>query len=514
MKNKTIQKMLATVLTAALTLSCFTACGNQPANKQESEVKESITSETSEKKETVVVPEEPKEPTEISFILYESGGAFDDLQVVEDALNEYIESAIGVHVDIKQLAEVGGDLTLALAAGEDVDLFWVSQSKYGPELMTNDGAYDITDIVKEYPDIYNQLPEAIWSASQYQGRNYYIPMPKESATGYSVAVSTAFVNKYGWDLSTVKELKDLEPMLENLKADGVDHPILAHTNTYNMWGIDEFAFITAYAGVARNGDTSKIVSIFETEEYKEFVNMRYAWNQAGYISQAEIEKLASKTIKELKGSGEIGFFNFTTVPDAKDAATSKNSMIGECEVIELTKNYIDTNCAFGSAYMINSAADEETLEACMKFVNALFTDEKVANLLTYGIEGQHYELVDGKVKVLADTKYKTAGCWAITSFTGPTLLTTQKDNNTELYQEFNEAGVVSCTTGFSFDQSKAEAEIAACDAVVAEYRTLLEKGFYNPDEYLPKMVDALKKAGLEKVIAEIQTQYDAWLASK
>lgn len=515
MKNKTIQKMLAAVLTATLTLSCFTACGNQPANKQESEVKESITSETSEKKETVVVPEEPKEPTEISFILYETGGAFDDLQAVEDALNEYIEAEIGVHVDIKQIAEVGGDLTLALAAGEDVDLFWVSQTKYGPELMTNDGAYDITDIVKEYPGIYNLLPEGVWNASQYLGRNYYIPVPKESAAGYGVLVPTSFVTKYGWDLSQVKEQKDLEPLLKDLKEDGVDYSFLAHTNTYTKWGIDDFAFIKDYAGVARDGDTTKIVSVYESEAYKEYVNLRYAWNQAGYIAQAEIERLASATINELRKAGEIGFSFWNNIPDSKDNATSRyGSMVGEVDVIALTQNYIDTNSAFGSAYMINSAADEETLEACMKFVNALYTDEKVATLLTYGIEGQHYELVDGRVKVKADTKYKTVGCWAITAYSAPTLLTTQKENNTELYQEFNDAALVSCTAGFSFDPTKVEAEIAACDAAVNEYRTLLEKGFYNPDEYIPKMVDALKKAGLEKVIAEIQTQYDAWLASK
>ncbi len=510
MKNKTIKKLLAAVLATTLVAGCFTACGNEPANNV-GESKESVAAEATEKTEPVV--EEPKEPVEITYALYQSSTCvWDDAQAVQDAINDYIEPEIGVRIDITYPNEFGADLTMALAAGEDIDLFWVSSSKWGTELMTNDGAYDVTDIVKEYPDVYNLLPEAIWTASAYQGRNYYIPMPKESATGAGLIVATDFATKYNWDLSTVKELKDIEPMLKQLHDDGVDYPFMNHTTRYIQQGLDDFAFIKSYAGVARNGDTTKIVSIYESDEYKEYIDLKYAWNQAGYINQAEVETLTSATRKELKNAGEIGFDPFATVPDAKANATGRNPY--ECEFVPLTENYIDTGCAFGSAYMINSGADEETVEACMKFINILFTDEKVANLLTYGIEGEHYELVDGKISLLADAKYKTAGLWTVSAFNAPTLLVGESDNKEALYKEFNENGVLSCTAGFSFDESNVEAEIAACAAAEAEYKDLLEKGFYNPDEYRPIMVDALKKAGLDKIIAEMQTQYDAWLASK
>lgn len=510
MKNKKNQKKLATLLATTMAVGCLAACGNEPVKNTGSEIKE--TSQTNVKQETVV-SEATKEPVDITFVMYRQGSdVFDDLQIVEDAVNEYIEPLIGVTVDIKTADELGGDITMALAAGEDIDLFWVSSGKAGKELMVNEGAYDVTDIVKEYPDIYNLVSENVWQASVYQERNYYIPVPKEFATGIGRIVTTEFVEKYGWDLSTVKELGDLEPMLAQLHADGVDYPYLNHTTMYSSYGLDDFAFIKDYAGVARNGDTTKIISIFETSEFAEYINLKYSWNQAGYINQAEIEKLESATIKELKNTKEVGFLNFTTVPDAKNNATSRNPY--EMEFVALTESYIDTGCAFGSAYMINSAADSETVEACMTFLNALYTDEKLANIITYGIEGIHYDLVDGRISKFADSKYKTSGPWAITAYNAATLLVEEDENKEALYKEFNEAGILSCTAGFSFDETKVEAEISACDAVVTEYRTLLEKGFYNPDEYLPIMIDALKKAGLEKVIAEIQTQYDAWLASK
>ena len=39
-------------------------------------------------------------------------------------------------------------------------------------------------------------------------------------------------------------------------------------------------------------------------------------------------------------------------------------------------------------------------------------------------------------------------------------------------------------------------------------------GFYDVDTYLPEFRQALKDAGVETVIAELQKQYDAWLETK
>jgi len=38
-------------------------------------------------------------------------------------------------------------------------------------------------------------------------------------------------------------------------------------------------------------------------------------------------------------------------------------------------------------------------------------------------------------------------------------------------------------------------------------------GTVDPDEYLPKAIEKFKAAGLDKIIAEAQSQIDAWKAS-
>lgn len=62
--------------------------------------------------------------------------------------------------------------------------------------------------------------------------------------------------------------------------------------------------------------------------------------------------------------------------------------------------------------------------------------------------------------------------------------------------------------------SSVKSEIAALDSVLAEYRLGLENGELDPEEYLPKFIQALREAGIEKVIAEKQRQLDSWVAEK
>ncbi|MGE7056904.1 DUF3502 domain-containing protein, partial [Paenibacillus glucanolyticus] len=47
-----------------------------------------------------------------------------------------------------------------------------------------------------------------------------------------------------------------------------------------------------------------------------------------------------------------------------------------------------------------------------------------------------------------------------------------------------------------------------------EFWAPLMTGTVNPEEFLPKANEKLKAAGLDKIMAEAQSQIDAWKASK
>ncbi|MDO8685174.1 MAG: DUF3502 domain-containing protein, partial [Clostridiales bacterium] len=67
--------------------------------------------------------------------------------------------------------------------------------------------------------------------------------------------------------------------------------------------------------------------------------------------------------------------------------------------------------------------------------------------------------------------------------------------------------------GFTLDAEPIKTELAAIATVLAKYLTQLNAGIVDVDVELPKLLNALKDAGSEKIVAEKQRQVDAWLVA-
>ena len=82
------------------------------------------------------------------------------------------------------------------------------------------------------------MPEAVWEASSYDNKTYFIPIYKESAEGCDLIVPQRLIDAHNFGIFKIKELKDIEPMLADCKADGLKYPLLTQ-------GMDFFfTFIT------------------------------------------------------------------------------------------------------------------------------------------------------------------------------------------------------------------------------------------------------------------------------
>ena len=57
------------------------------------------------------------------------------------------------------------------------------------------------------------------------------------------------------------------------------------------------------------------------------------------------------------------------------------------------------------------------------------------------------------------------------------------------------------------------AEIAAVQNVKEEFWATLMTGTVDPDKFIPQANEKFKAAGLDKIIAEAQSQIDAWKAA-
>lgn len=451
--------------------------------------------------------------TRATFNIQNSDSA--QLQKVQDAINDYIKDKINVQVEITELAsgEYTDKANLALANNE-INLLWTAswESTIGTnDLVPNNAVYDITDLLPGTP-LYESMDEGQWEATKYNGRNYFIPVYKDNVEGYDLMFRKDLVDKYGWDISTVKTLADIEPMLQDLEAEGLKYPYLSQkTAMFYRYYINDFDFFTADATsnwVAVDRATNEVVDTIQTDQYKEFCTLMAKWAEAGYISEDEVTKTTSDTVSQTQ---DWGISWWTDIP-VNDEASSRSQQ--EVVVTPVTDRWAHSTSALGSCYAVTANSTPEEAQACIDFMGLLYTDSYLADLYTFGIEGEDFNYVDGKVEQTDAGKYNHS-MWESASATIVTPLTVEPDNKADLYEAFNGGANVSAAAGFRFDKSAVADKYAACQNVFNEYGFALENGGYSSDsieDTIAQYQAALDEAGYQDVLAEFQAQYDDWKA--
>ena len=105
--------------------------------------------------------------------------------------------------------------------------------------------------------------------------------------------------------------------------------------------------------------------------------------------------------------------------------------------------------------------------------------------------------------------------WESASATIVTPVAGEPENKADLYKDFNGGAKTSPAAGFRFDKTPVEAQFAACQNVFETYGFPLENGGFaaaDVDATIEAYQAALDEAGYQDVLAEFQSQYDAWKA--
>ncbi|MCH5263749.1 MAG: ABC transporter substrate-binding protein [Lachnospiraceae bacterium] len=519
-----IKKLMALVLAGAMTATMLVGCGNNTGSTT-SDGGSTTTTDNGGSTTTDNGGSDAETPaasgdvvtinvTRATFNLANPDSA--QVQKVQDAINEYIADKINVQIVLTDIGsgEYTDKANLSLANNE-INLLWTAswESTIGTnDLVPNNAVYDITDLLPGTA-LYNSMDEGQWEATKYNGRNYFIPVYKDNVEGYDLMARKELVDKYGWDLSTVKKLADIEPMLADAKAEGLKYPYLTQkTAMFYRWYIDSFDFFTADATanwVAVDRSSNTVVETILTPEYKEFCTLMAQWAEAGYISEDDVTKTTTDTTTQTQ---DWGFSWWTDIPVNDEA----NSRYGQDVVMTpLTGRYAHSTSALGSCYCVTANSTPEQAQACIDFMGLLYTDSKLADLYTFGIEGEDFTYdANGHVTQTSD-KYNHS-MWESASATIVTPLDNEPDNKADLYISFNGGANTSCAAGFRFDKEPVAAQFSACQNVFETYGFPLENGGV-PASDVESTIDAyyaaLNEAGYQDVVNEFVSQYDAWKAA-
>ncbi len=463
-------------------------------------------------------------------------GDTDQRPLVEAAINEYIEPMIGANISFHIVGWGDWDTkaVTALQAGEKVDLFFTADWRNYMQLATqemfrplNDDDGEYGNLLEEYgQDILTGLNPAFITGTQIDGVNYAVPTNKELTVPEGFIYNVAVAEEIGFteaDAAAIKSLRDLEPWLEKAKAARPDeYPYLTNgSGGFQPFvpgfasGVDSGLISMLYAPDASGVFDERVVSVMESDWAKEYTQTVYEWNQKGWIHPDA--GLTTFNTDELRNAGKF-FVESQPLKGSNIKAqelvnASGNADLRLGEIYSQPKVNITTHSG-GSMFAI-PLLSEHPVEA-MKYLNLMHSDPKLVNMMLFGLEGTHWASeADGRVNLINSAWYGAhAGAWTV----GNTLLqavTNKEDpNKNQMLIDYADGSVDHASLGFRFRTDPVAAELTALNAVSDGVSRALRTGYVDPSVELPKFIDALKAAGLDIVIAEIETQYEAWKANK
>ncbi len=169
-------------------------------------------------------------------------------------------------------------------------------------------------------------------------------------------------------------------------------------------------------------------------------------------------------------------------------------------------------------YMWGIAANCERPDKAMDFLNYIYENPEVANILMYGVEGLTYDFEDGSDDIVVpygnyDTTFTYLGNTSEMYIEYPA----GEDYNDQLVA-FEDSAILSPLIGYMFDDTDFQTESSMLDSTITQYLPTLQAGACGDEDAtrakVEEFISALQTAGIDDVIAANQEQMDAYLAEQ
>lgn len=482
------KKITALVLTLVMLLSVLTACGGGGEKGGSGDVE----------KIKIYLP---------------TSGKTDDLDKVMEKVNAITREKIGVEAEFKyyQFGQWFQQYSLFLSGTEDVDVL----ANYGGYLnaVAQGAAYDLTDLIQEYGQDIVKMEGDFLKSGQVDGHQYAIPIYASYAWNMGIIYREDVVKELGLEdmVAGVKTIDDWGAVLEAVKAAKPEMtPYVrnsggtAYNFQYGTW--DDLG--NNYGVLMDGGKTGEVVNLFATDEYKHLCEVMHDWYEKGYSSkdiQTQTDAFTTLTQNDAAFS-TLGQTDFNT-------QFYQSTTIGKPINIVMFGGGVPVARTYNNVtYTVMS--NTKHAEACMKFLNLWFSDEEVGNLISYGIEGEHYVLnADGMGEYLPGQDANSCAYHPGSGISNTNRIRwcTEDPNYAANLIKSNDSAQKSAGLGFAFDPAPVTNEITALDNICVRYQMGLECGSMDPETALPEFLAALEGAGINTVIAEKQAQLDKFL---
>jgi len=451
---------------------------------------------------------------DVELIWYARINKEPDSAEVFQKVSDMVKEKIGVSVDIIALEDYHGKMPVIQASGEDYDVVYTSSVVNNIYNNVADGnLLALDELLETTPDLKALFGDDIWDGVRIGGKIYGVPNQQIFARAPFYAIPTQNIKVLGLDLENnpYKSLEDYESYFKAIKEKTGQYGYLASTwggDGPQMYGFEQIVGSGLPGAVRYNDEKLEVVNQYESQEYKDHVDLRTRWVREGLIAPMDV--VETDITKYITPEDQVLpwlVFGNTYMPGGE--ATYKKNYNIDITYSTRSEGLVSSYSLVSTMAAIN--ADSRYPEESIKFIELLNTDKDIYNTLVYGFEGTHYTKTGANsIELSAENSY-TQPAWAIGNTFNAYTLPGQLESVYVDTKEINDTAKRSPILGFAVDQEPVKLQLANCSAVIDEFGGL-SQGIMNPEVDYPAFIEKLKVAGVDELIANLNEQLQTWLS--
>lgn len=434
-------------------------------------------------------------------------------EFLENEFAEKVYNDIGLTIEIIWLPwdQYWTQKEIMLSAQDEIDLYWDGLADLST-FVNKHQARPLDDLIQTYcPDMLKVLPMSWLQGGKVNGEIYGIPSAygPSSAQFQLVCVRQDLLEGVGMTGITSPEdlvefatkVKETYPEM-NGPADVIFKPLTRAFQDEQLTWVsgNEFAVLGEESG--------KVYSYYETEAFQKVAKFNEEMTNKGLYSD-----LLTTNYNERDSRMQTGLYIWVEGSLGKD-----NEIIGTVRA-NAPEAELKTYLMAPDADKYITGAGGEVLcvpysaanpEGAMKFLNWLYASQENYLFALYGVEGKDYEMVDGRIKRITTEDFFYE--WMFRNQNYSVFGTDVSDEYIDAYMSWDENAKTSSAMGFAFNNENVIEIETAVNEVVQNEMSVIRNGFVSFEDNYPIAVQHLKEAGIDEYIAEVQRQYDAFLA--
>ena len=440
------------------------------------------------------------------------GEALTDTSKIEDAINEITISEIGCSISILNIniAEHADWMSRMVTNENQADICMAGLTTPLSNLVADGVLLDLGEYIDQYGHHLTQVFGSDMEAGKINNKIYAIPANNANGKVGGYVYNKDMSDSIGVSIPEKCTADEFEEYYQQVH--------LAYPDVYmttmgrgDIFCADNFYHITAFGdhsyaqGVVLNSEENTVIqNWFATDEAHEYYHRIKKWHDSGMIPK---DSIIDGNIGQTLFANQETFCMLTNTAPAELPIQSTNYefAIGMTQIID---SYIDTDAIQEHMWCVPVTCTHPDM--AIKFLDLLYTDSRIANCLSYGIEGTHYERTnnEGIIQTIDENASKYHKVFSM--FGDQTNIYYQipaKEGIQEEIKAFSKNAKQSLLLGYVFDITTVSQKVAAVNQVVETYAPSLETGILTDvDAALERLCHDMDENGMQNIIDENQRQ--------